>query len=458
MMWHLQIRDKIFKKLRELSPAKLDSKDSGHLISIITSDIELLEVFYAHTISPVLIACIHTFVLAIIIWRINIKLAVILIIFHFIMAIVVPVITSARSKNLGAEQRNSLSKLNSSILDTFKGIDQCIQYDFGEKRKEQINKNNREFKNISSKLSKVNGENFGLSNAVILLGNAVMLFVSTNLYLKEQINLAGLFVSVVLFVSSFGPVSALSALANNLIITFACGQRVMDLLDEEPLVKEQKMGKDLVFDNLEVNDLSFSYSKDVPVLENINLNLKLNEVIGIKGKSGCGKSTLLKLIMHFYKPSNGEILINGTELDDINSNSLWDNISYVTQSTHIFKGTIYENLRIAKENATDEEIIEACKKASIHDFIETLPKKYDTYLDDTNINLSTGERQRLSVARAFLRDSKLILLDEPTANIDAINEGMILKSISEESNEKGIIILSHKDSSLRITKKIIEFK
>ncbi|SMB91579.1 ATP-binding cassette, subfamily C [Peptoniphilus asaccharolyticus DSM 20463] len=447
------IRDKIFKALRKLAPAKMEGIDSGEMVSIITSDIELLEVFYAHTISPVSIAFVHTTFYVILMAQFNLLYAVVILIFHLIMAIAVPVITSNRAKNIGDVQRKAVSTLNSSIMDTFYGIGESTQYFAGSNRRDEMILKTKKLNLASKKLSKIYGENLALSSSVIMFGNIVFIICAMYLYSRRIVDMVGIIVPVIIFMSSFGPVSALSNLANNLLTTFACGQRVVSLLEEEPTVEIVEDGNEIEFEELGMKGVNFSY-QDEKVLEDFNLNLKKGEILGLSGKSGCGKSTVLKLIMRFYNPDGGNIKENGIDIQNINTKNLRKNHTYITQSTHLFKGTIADNLRIAKENATDDEIIEACKKASVHDFIMELPNGYQTQVETLGSSLSTGEKQRISIARGFLHDGDLMLLDEPTSNIDSLNEGIILKSLWEKTKDKAVVIVSHKPSTLRIADRI----
>lgn len=450
------IRDKVFKKLRSLGIAYINKKDTGNLISLITSDIELLEVFYAHTISPVLIFIIHTTFYVIILSKIHIIFGLCLLVFHLIMALFIPYLVSKRGSDIGKENREDISHLNSYLIDTFRGIEESLLY-FNSKnrRKEMLYLTDR--LNVSSKkLSKINGENNAISSIVIMFANIVMLLISSYLYRNNILDAFHLIVVNVCFISSFGPVSALSNLSNNLLVTFASGERIISLLNEKPLVNKVIKGKEVSSSSLKVSNVSFSYN-DKKVLDDISFNVNKGEILGIKGKSGYGKSTLLKLIMRFYDVDSGSIKIGDIDLKDINTKSIIKNGVYISQYTYLFKGTILDNLKIGKKDATMDEIIFATKKASIHDFIMELKDNYNTKILDVENSLSTGEKQRLSLARAFLKNPKILLLDEPTSNIDALNESVILKSIYESKDDKAIILVSHKKSTLRIADTIISF-
>lgn len=447
------IRDKIFQKLRELGPSKMEGLDRGGLLSIITSDIELLEVFYAHTISPVCLALIHTTFFAIYLYKIHFSLAVLLIIFHLLMAILVPIIVVKRSKDYGDENREKTSKLSSSLIDTFYGIEEAHQLFQGDNRRKEILDLTKELNNSSHKLGNIHGENMAISNGIIMLGNISILILSCYLFLNMKIDMRGVLVAIICFMSSFGPVSALSDLANNLLITFACGKRVLNLLDEKPLVENNLQGKEVEFEKLDVDNISYSYGNE-QVLNELSLSIKKGEILGISGKSGCGKSTLLKLIMRFYDVDQGSIKKSNVDIRKIRTENLRKSQSYISQSTYLFKGSIMDNLLIAKENASIEEVELACKKASILDFIYELKDGFETKVGDISSSLSTGEKQRLALARGFLQNPSLMLLDEPTANIDSLNESVVLKSIYEEAKDRAVILVSHKKSTLRIADRI----
>ena len=451
------IRDLVFKSLRRLCPAKMDTKNKGQLISIITADIELLEVFYAHTISPVLIAFFHTLIFFVILLKIHWQYALILLMFHIVMGVVVPIITQKIGESLGDNQRKNLSNLNLSILESLKGIKEVINFSMERERMKELNKLTKDLNRSSKKLSRNMGNNFAISSTIILIANIVFIIIGAKLYSQNQVNFLNLIFPIAIFISSFGPTSALASLGNNLVLTFACGKRVMGILREEPAVEEVENNNTISYERLEVKDLEFSYD-DTELLKDFNMSAELNEVVGLEGKSGCGKSTVLKLIMRFFDPQRGKILLNGEDIRDIDSQNLRDNISYVAQESHLFKGTIRENLLVANEGASERDLEEAARKANIYDFIMTLDQGFDTEIVKDKAMLSTGQIQRLALARMFLRHSKLYILDEPTANIDAYNEGIILKSLYEEKDDKTIIISSHRKSTLRICDNVINMQ
>ena len=449
------IRHKVFVKLRKLAPAKLEGKDKGNLISIITTDTELLEVFYAHTISPIIIAFITSVIMTIFIGRYNIFLGVIAIVAYFIVGVIIPVWSSNQGDETGQQYRDEMGDLNSYFLSSVRGINDIIQYGVGKERLDEINRRTDELETKQKLLLKQEGSNRAVTDTAILLCSMAMLFAGCILYTKGEVNFIQVIIPLIALMSSFGPVVAISNLSNNLFHTIAAGNRVLDLLEEEPAVEEVKGNDVTEFADMKLKNVSFSYDEEV-ILEDFNMDIKQNKIIGIYGKSGCGKSTLLKLLMRFWEVDNGSITIGGKNINEINTSDLRKMQSFVTQDTYLFNDTIANNIGIAKENATMEEIIAAAKKASIHDFIMSLPNGYDSKVGELGGNLSGGEKQRIGIARAFLHDAPMILLDEPTSNLDSLNEGIILKSLMESKENKTIIIVSHRKSTMNIADVVLD--
>ena len=449
------IRHKVFIKLRKLAPAKLEGKDKGNLISIITTDTELLEVFYAHTISPIIIAFITSVIMTIFIGRYNIFLGVIALVAYFIVGVIIPVWSSNQGDETGQQYRDEMGDLNSYFLSSVRGINDIIQYGVGKERLDEINRRTDELETKQKLLLKQEGSNRAVTDTAILLCSMAMLFAGCILYTKGEVNFIQVIIPLIALMSSFGPVVAISNLSNNLFHTIAAGNRVLDLLEEEPAVEEVKGNDVTEFADMKLKNVSFSYDEEV-ILEDFNMDIKQNKIIGIYGKSGCGKSTLLKLLMRFWEVDNGSITIGGKNINEINTSDLRKMQSFVTQDTYLFNDTIANNIGIAKENATMEEIIAAAKKASIHDFIMSLPNGYDSKVGELGGNLSGGEKQRIGIARAFLHDAPMILLDEPTSNLDSLNEGIILKSLMESKENKTIIIVSHRKSTMNIADVVLD--
>nr|WP_297709147.1 ABC transporter ATP-binding protein [uncultured Butyrivibrio sp.] len=448
------IRDRVFKALRRLCPAKLEGRDKGDLISLITSDVELLEVFYAHTISPICIAIVSETIMCLFIGSFHLLLGILALISFLLVGAVLPMIISKRSGTTGDELRAQSGELSAHMLESIRGIDDTLQYSYGEKRLQEIGDRTKDLSERQGALSRLTGTNMAIANTLILLSDIVMLLACTWLYHKGQVGFDGFLIPMIALMSSFGPVTALAALGTTLQSTVASGARVLAIIDEEPET-EDVVGKTTIdFHGAEVKEVSFAYAGE-DVLDNVSLPIPRGKIIGIVGKSGCGKSTLLKLLMRFWNAGKGEILVSGKNIHEINTDNLRDMESYMTQETQLFKDTIANNIRIGNLNATDEEVVEACKKASIHDFIMTLPNGYDTEVGELGSTLSGGEKQRIGLARAFLHNAPFMLLDEPTSNLDSLNEAVILKSLKEESKEKTVILVSHRESTMRIADDIL---
>lgn len=445
------LRDKVYKSLRKLAPAKLESKEKGNLISIITSDIELLEVFYAHTIAPIAIAILTSSIIAFVLYKINPYFGLIGLIFYTIVGFIIPVLSSKLGSDAGFEYRNEFGKTNSFLLDSLRGIKEILLFGQGEERLKAINDNSE---NLNKKLKIIKGHEGlirALTDITIMIAILITLYVGVNLYINESINLGQVIVALVFLASSFGPTVALSNLSNNLMHTFACAQRLFDVLDEDPAVKEVTGEDSLNMNTIDISNLEFKYKdREEVLLKDVNLNIKSGEKIAIIGESGSGKSTLLKLMMRFWDVEKGSIEIDNKNIKNIPTKSLRRSQSLVSQETFLFNDTIEKNIKIGKVDASKEEVIKACKKASIHEFIKTLPKGYETNVGEIGSNLSSGEKQRLGIARAFLHDSQVLILDEPTSNLDTLNEAQILKSIKNECSNKTIIMVSHRKSSTAI--------
>lgn len=452
------LRDKIFKALRALAPAKLEGREKGGIISMITSDIEILEVFYAHTISPICIALIvETLVLLYVGFISSFYLSLAALVSYIIIGIILPIISSKLLSDTGVRYRKSFALFNSYYLDSIKGVNDIVLNNAMKVRNKEVNSKSDELLAETKKLKHKSGITEAISYAFVSLSLIGVLILGLYLSDKNIITIPKMIMGLVAIFGSYGPVIALSALPQNLTQTFASGDRVLDLLEEKPVVREIKDGKNFSFLDLKVNNLSFKYD-EASVLNNVNLEVKRGQIVALVGPSGCGKSTLLKLLLRFYETNSGDILYNNISINDINTSSLLDNVTLVSQQTYLFDDTIKENIKIAKYDATDEEIIEAAKKASIHEFIESLPDKYDTKVGQLGDNLSAGEKQRIGLARAFLSNAPLILLDEPTSNVDSINEGIILKSLKDQKENKSIILVSHRESTTAIADRIYRIK
>ena len=443
------LRDKVFRALRRLCPAKLEGRDKGDLISVITSDIELLEVFYAHTISPAAIAFLFTVAMCLFIGSFHWLLGLIALAAYLVVGIVIPLATSKFSGDDGIRFRTKSGELSGFVLDSLRGLSEILQYGQGRKRLDEMNEKTDGLAKDEERMKRTSGRNSAVTNTVVLAFDLVMLFVSALLYLNGAVGFEGVLIPTIALFSSFGPVIALAALGSTLQNTFAAGNRVLDILDETPVVEEVTGRPEIAFEGAAAEQVTFSYGKET-ILSDVSVKIPKHSVVGIVGRSGSGKSTLLKLLMRFWDVQKGSVELSGTKVADINTKNLREMESFVTQETHLFHDSIKNNLRIAKLHATDEEIEAACKKASVHDFIMTLPKGYDTPVGELGDTLSGGERQRLGLARAFLHDAPFLLLDEPTSNLDSLNEAVILKSLHEEREGKTVVLVSHRQSTMRI--------
>lgn len=453
------IRHKVFAALQKLCPAKLESRDKGNLISIITTDIELLEVFYAHTISPIAIALLNSLIMVVFIGHYHILAGLLALVAYIVVGVVIPIINGKLGNEEGMAFRTRFGELNSFVLDSLRGLDETIQYGQGEERKKELVRRSQELADQQEYLSFREGAQRSITNMVILLASFGMLFLTLSLYLNHQLGFEGIITGTLSMMGSFGPVVALSSLSNNLNQTLASGERVLSLLEEKPLVEEIEgdMESSNVFKGALMDHVTFSY-EDETILDDYSLKLESGKITGIHGVSGSGKSTLLKLLMRFWDVNQGAITVDEEDIKQIPTKHLRDMESYVTQETHLFHDSIANNIAIAKPKATRVEIMEAAKKASIHDFIMTLPNGYDTEVGELGDTLSGGEKQRIGIARAFLHDAPMILMDEPTSNLDSLNEGIILKSLKESSEEKTIVLVSHRVSTMNIADTVYEMK
>ena len=454
------VRHKVFANLRRLCPAKLEGKDRGDLISIITSDIELLEVFYAHTISPIAIAVIVSIFMTAFIGRQNALAGLLACIAYLTVGVAIPLAIGRAGGERGLAFRNGFGELNSYVLDSIRGVDETIQYDGGEMRRKDIEDRSVRLSKLQRGLAGLEATQTSLTNAAILIFSFGMLFFMMYEYKEGNVTFSNVLLATVSMMGSFGPVLALSNLANSLNQTLAAGERVLSILEEEPQVVELTDGVDVeTFEGAGAYGVTFAYGGE-NILSDYTIEIPKGKVVGIYGASGSGKSTLLRLLMRFWDAGSGQIRLSGVDVREINTASLRDMESYVEQETYLFHDTIANNIAIGRLDATREEIVEAAKKASIHEFIMTLPDGYDTKVGELGDTLSGGERQRIGIARAFLHDAPLMLLDEPTSNLDSLNEGIILKSLAEAmtSGEKTVLLVSHRKSTLSIADRIYKME
>ena len=453
------LRDKIFTALRRLAPAKLESKEKGNLISLITSDIELLEVFYAHTIAPITIAILTNSIVSIVLFVMHPLFGIVSAIFFLIVGLVIPYVSSSKVGEDGVEYRRVFGESNSYILDSLRGLKEILLFNNGEERLEKINKNSKTLNNSLYKIKQHEGKIKASTDLSIMLGILTFVIIGFALYSNSTISFTTMLVAIVIIASSFGPVVALSNLSNNLLHTFACAERIFALLDEKPEANEVLGETELVSKNIEYKDVSFAYKgRTENIFDEINIKINKGDKVAIVGDSGIGKSTFVKLLMRFWDVNSGEIKINNSNIKNIGTKSLRKSQTLVSQETYLFNESIIDNIKIGKVTATNEEVITAAKKASIHNFIETLPNGYETKVGELGGNVSSGEKQRIGLARAFLSNGDTLILDEPTSNLDTLNEGEILKAIKENCSDKTIVLISHRKSTTAICNRVFNVR
>ena len=449
------LRDKVFSSLRRLAFVKLQDKQAGQLVSLVTNDIELLEVFYAHTIAPIMIAFFTSAILLLVFGHLSGWFVLVALAAYLTVGVILPIITTKLAREDGRRYRELVGEMNDFFLDSVRGMKEIQLFGYAKQRLNEIQQRSQKIDTAFERIKDQEAKVRVYTEVAVSAFNIIMLFTGLILFSLDKIDFSAFLIGVILLMSSYGPVIALSNLSSNLLQTLASGERVLSLLAEEPELKDVESAVDLKeVSRIDVENVSFAYGEE-QILSDVSLSVKKGEILGIHGRSGSGKSTLLKLLMRFYDPKSGSIKINGEILPNINTRSLRDNMAYITQQTYIFNETIEQNIRLARRDATLDEIMEAAKKASIHDFILSLPEGYQTKMTELGGNLSDGEKQRIGIARAFLHNAPIILLDEPTSNLDSLNEAMILKSLLNVKAEKLIILVSHRQSTMAICDQVI---
>ena len=449
------LRDKVFSSLRRLAFVKLQDKQAGQLVSLVTNDIELLEVFYAHTIAPIMIAFFTSAILLLVFGHLSGWFVLVALAAYLTVGVILPIITTKLAREDGRRYRELVGEMNDFFLDSVRGMKEIQLFGYAKQRLNEIQQRSQKIDTAFERIKDQEAKVRVYTEVAVSAFNIIMLFTGLILFSLDKIDFSAFLIGVILLMSSYGPVIALSNLSSNLLQTLASGERVLSLLAEEPELKDVESAVDLKeVSRIDVENLNFAYGEE-QILSDVSLSVKKGEILGIHGRSGSGKSTLLKLLMRFYDPKSGSMKINGETLPNINTRSLRDNMAYITQQTYIFNETIEENIRLARRDATLDEIMEAAKKASIHDFILSLPEGYQTKMTELGGNLSDGEKQRIGIARAFLHNAPIILLDEPTSNLDSLNEAMILKSLLNVKAEKLIILVSHRQSTMAICDQVI---
>ncbi|CUO96355.1 thiol reductant ABC exporter subunit CydC [Clostridium sp. NSJ-49] len=448
------LRDKIFGKLRKLAPAKLEGQEKGNLISLITSDIELLEVFYAHTIAPISIAVITNSIIAVILYMINPWFGLLSVVFFLIVGFVIPYASSSLGKEAGVAYRNMFGECNNYILDSLRGLKEVLLFGNGEERLKEINSKSHRINESLDKIKEHEGIIRAITDLTIMVAILTFVGVGFQQYSVGKLSFTWMLVGIVVIASSFGPVVALSNLSNTLLQTFACAERLFDLIDEEPHVEEVLEGHAVNGDSISYEDVTFSYpNRKEKIFDNTSVHIEKGDKIALIGESGIGKSTFVKLMMRFWDVNEGKIKLDNKDIKEVATDSIRSSQTLVSQETYLFNESILDNIKIGNIKASKEEVVKAAKMASIHEFIESLPKGYDTKVGELGGNLSSGEKQRIGLARAFLSDGDVLILDEPTSNLDTLNEGEILKSIKENCEDKTIVLISHRKSTTAVCNK-----
>ena len=448
------LRDKIFGKLRKLAPAKLEGQEKGNLISLITSDIELLEVFYAHTIAPISIAVITNSIIAVILYMINPWFGLLSVVFFLIVGFVIPYASSSLVKEAGVAYRNMFGECNNYILDSLRGLKEVLLFGNGEERLKEINSKSHRINESLDKIKEHEGIIRAITDLTIMVAILTFVGVGFQQYSVGKLSFTWMLVGIVVIASSFGPVVALSNLSNTLLQTFACAERLFDLIDEEPHVEEVLEGHAVNGDSISYEDVTFSYpNRKEKIFDNTSVHIEKGDKIALIGESGIGKSTFVKLMMRFWDVNEGKIKLDNKDIKEVATDSIRSSQTLVSQETYLFNESILDNIKIGNIKASKEEVVKAAKMASIHEFIESLPKGYDTKVGELGGNLSSGEKQRIGLARAFLSDGDVLILDEPTSNLDTLNEGEILKSIKENCEDKTIVLISHRKSTTAVCNK-----
>lgn len=451
------IRDRVFASLRRLAPAKLAGADKGSLISTITADVELLEVFYAHTISPICIAVGTSVVMIVFMGSLHPLFGLVGLVAYLVVGALVPVLLSRLTGDTGRRCRELAGDLSGFVLDSLRGLREARQFGAGGRRLEELDSRSRELVRVQGLLNDRSSDGIAITSGLILLFGLGQLVLGALLFQAGSVGAGAVVLATVSILSSFGPTTALAALGVTLQGTIASGARVLAVLDEEPVVPEREGGCDVEFSGAAAEHVSFSYGGE-QILSDVSAEVPANAIVGITGRSGSGKSTLCRLLMRFWDVDEGRVALSGKDVRDINTSSLREAEALVEQDTHLFHDSILDNLLLARPDATREQVEEACKSASVHDFIMSLPQGYDTMVGELGDTLSGGERQRLGLARAFLHGAPFLLLDEPTSNLDSLNEGAILRSLGEQRASRTVLLISHRASTMGIADEVIEMR
>lgn len=450
-------RDKVFAQLRKLAPAKLDGKDKGELVSIITSDIELLETFYAHTIAPVMIALVTSALYIAVLVKFHWLFGAIAALFYTLLGIVLPIIIKKSSAEAGSKYRKGLGQASAFFLDSLRGIKETLMFGEGEKREKDIRHASDKLSEDARQIKRNEGIAFAASSLGVTLSLFAILITGSSLMQTGGVNAAEMILSAVLLVSSFGPVLAVSSISTTLASTVASARRVFALLDEQPIIDDVTEGMDNSGTQVAYQNVDFQYpQRPAPVLQRFSAAIKEGEITGVVGPSGSGKSTVLKLLMRFYNTDSGLVCLGGVDISTVRTATLRHIQTLISQDAMLFDDTLENNIRMGNDTASSDDVIDAAKKAAIHAFIMRLPQGYQTRAGELGDRLSAGEKQRIALARFFLRDGRMLLLDEPTSNLDVLNEAYLLKSLRQHCKDKTVVLVSHRKTTTKICDSIIE--
>lgn len=447
------IRSEVFASLRRLAPARLSGVDRGSLISTLTSDIELLEVFFAHTISPVCIAALMLVVMVAFTGSFAWQLGLVMLVAQLVVGAVVPIMVFRVSGNGGRVVRDRAAGLSTFVLDGLRGLTEVLQFDVGASRLRTLDERSRRLAGAQRAISAVGSTGSAAADAAIAAFSLIELLVGVNLHMAGVVDASAVAISAAAMLGSFGPAVALASLGSTLQGTLAAAHRVIDVLEEEPVVEEVSEGDTISFGGAAAKNASFSYGRK-RILDNVTVEIPKGSIVGIVGKSGSGKSTLCRLMMRFWDVDRGQISISDQRIDTIRTDNLRDMEALVEQDTYLFHQSIRDNLLIAKPHAIQSELDAACRAASIYDFIMGLPEGYDAEVGELGDTLSGGERQRLGLARAFLHDAPFLILDEPTSNLDSLNEGIILCSLDRQRRKRTVLLVSHRASTMAVADRV----
>ena len=449
------VRDLVFTALRRLTPAKLAGADRGDLVSTVTADVELLEVFYAHTISPICIAALMACVMAAFIGGVAGTTPMLIALGSYaLVGVAVPVLVSRASGEDGQRSRDLAGALSGFVLDGLRGLGEVLQFGAGASRLAELDARSAELVETQRRLRGRAAQGQAATTGAIMVLSCLQMAECILLATSGQISAEGAVLAGVATFSSFGPFVALASLGSTLQGTLAAGRRVIAILDEEPQVAEvgDAEGAHPGFEGAAAEHVGFSYGEEL-ILDDVSVEVEPGQIVGIQGRSGSGKSTLCRLLMRFWDVDQGRIALSGTDVREVATSALRDAEAFVEQDTHLFHDSIRDNLRIARPGATDAELEAACRAASVHDFIMSLPEGYDTMVGELGDTLSGGERQRLGLARAFLHDAPLLLLDEPTSNLDSLNEAQVLRALDAQRGRRAVVLISHRPSTMAIADK-----